>query len=144
MKRVILFFGAVVLVAALAAWATLWWTETRGSAAKDRDPHDWLHAELQLTDAQHKAIESIEAKFAAQHRKLSEELRAANRRLAQVMSEEKTYAPRVAAEVAAVHRCMGDLQRLSVEHIYEMRTGLSPEQSEKLLRLAREALERSH
>ena len=143
MKRIILFFAAVVLVAGLAALVTLRWTDGRGSAAKQHDPHDWLHAELQLTDAQHKALEPIEVRFAAQHRKLSEDLRTANRRLAQVISEEKTYTPRVAAEVAAVHRCMGDLQRLSVEHVYEMRTALSPEQGDKLLRLAREALERS-
>ena len=143
MKRVIFFFGAVVIVAGLAALATLRWSESRGPVGKDHDPHDWLHAELQLTNEQHKALEPIEVKFAAQQRRLSEDLRVANRRLAQVMSEEKTYTPRVAAEVATVHRCMGDLQRLSIEHVYEMRTVLSPEQGEKLMRLAREALERS-
>ena len=143
MKRIALFFVAVVVVAALGAIVTLRWANGRTPVAKERDSHDWLHAELKLTADQEKALEPIEAKFAAEQRKLNEELRAANRRLAAVMSEEKVYSARVAAEVAAVHRCLGNLQRLSLEHVYEMRTVLSPEQGDKLLQLAREALERS-
>ena len=36
---------------------------------------------------------------------------------------------------------MGDLQKASIEHVFEMRTVLSPEQGDKLLALARKILE---
>lgn len=143
MKRALGFFVAVVLVAGLSAFATLRWSAKPVQIGKESDGHDWLHRELKLTAEQHKALGPIEAKFASEQGRLNEELRLANRRLAQVMAEDKRHTPRVAAAVTAVNRCMGELQRSSIEHVFEMRAVLSPEQGDKLLRLASEALERA-
>jgi hypothetical protein len=57
------------------------------------------------------------------------------------MGEEKGYGPRVAACVEVVHQRMGDLQKASIEHVFEMRSVLSPEQGDKLLTLAQKILE---
>jgi hypothetical protein len=38
---------------------------------------------------------------------------------------------------------MGDLQKASIKHVFAMRAVLSPEQGDKLLVLARQALEQS-
>jgi nickel and cobalt resistance protein CnrR len=142
MKRIVAFFIAVVAVAALAAFVTMRWsknhTTTDAVAA-----HDWLHKELQLTDAQHKALEPVELKFAESQRRLAAALHQANMELARAIKEDKAYTPRGAAAVEHVHHCMGDLQKTSIEHVFAMRAVLSPEQGEKLLSLAQRALEQS-
>lgn len=143
MKKIIFFFIAVVAVAGVAAFCTLRWSENRAATVSDVAAHKWLHRELQLTEAQHKALEPVEARFAEKERLLSEQLRAANLKLARVMAEEKGYTPRVAAEVEMVHHCMGDLQKASIEHVFEMRAVLTPEQGDKLLALAQRALEQA-
>jgi Spy/CpxP family protein refolding chaperone len=141
MKKIVGFFAAVVFVAGLAAVLTLRWSERRADAVSEVAAHRWLHQELQLTPEQHKALEPIEAKFAEQQRSLVEKLRLAKAQLARAMAEDKAYTPRVTAEVEMVHHCMGDLQKASIEHVFEMRTVLTPAQSEKLLSLAQQALE---
>lgn len=143
MKKVVLFFVAVVVVAGLAAFCTLRWSDSRAAAVNEVAAHRWLHQELQLTAEQHKALEPIEAKFAERERALSEQLRAAKLKLARVMAEDKAYTARVAAEVEMVHHCMGDLQKASIEHLFEMRTVLTPAQGDKLLGLAQQALDQS-
>ena len=142
MKRIIVFFVAVVAVAALAAFATLRWSGGHPPSSSVAS-HEWLHRELQLTPEQHKALEPIEAKFGERERRLAGQLRAANANLAHVLAEEKAYTPRVAAQVEMVHHCMGELQKASIEHLYEMRAVLTPEQGDKLLTLAQRALENS-
>lgn len=105
------------------------------------DAHEWLHRKLNLIEDQHQQLESVETKFATQHQALKDSLRQANMALAQAMTEEKAYTPRVAAAVDEVHRRMGHLQQISVEHIFAMQAVLSPEQGEELLGLAKRVLE---
>ena len=134
-----MFFVAVVVLAALAGFATL-----KVSSRGPREhvaAHDWLHRELKLTAEQERALEPIEAKFSVKERELAAALLEANRSLARIMGEEKNSTPRVAAAVEVVHQRMGDLQKASIEHVFEMRTVLSPEQGDKLLALAQKILE---
>ena len=143
MKRVALFFFAVISVAAIATFVTLHWSESRISRVDEVAAHQWLHRELQLTDAQHKALEPIEAKFMEKQHTLAGQLQVENVNLARLMTEDKAYTPRVATQVERVHHCMGELQKASIEHLFEMRTVLTPEQGDKLLVLAQHALEQS-
>lgn len=139
MKAVALFFLTVIAVAALSSFCTLRWVAAHPPASLDA--HAWLHRELDLSEAQHAALEPVEAGFAAKQQTLTEHLHAANHELAQAMGEDKAYTPRVAAAVEMIHHRMGDLQKASIEHVFEMRAVLNPEQSDKLLHLAQEALE---
>ncbi len=141
MRGTILFLVAIAAVAALAAYATMHWTHR--VTADEVTSHEWLHHELNLTEAQLKALEPIEAKFGDRQRQLAEALHVANRQLARAMAEDKAYTPRVAAAVEHVHHRMGDLQKASIEHVFAMRAELSPEQGDKLLVLAQKALEQS-
>lgn len=142
MKKVALFLLAIAAVAAVACYVTLRMAQTKVTA-DDIASHEWLHRELQLTEAQHQALEPIEQSFGEKQRKLAEALRDANRQLAQAMAEDKAYTPRVAAAVEHVHHRMGELQKVSIEHVFAMRTVLTPEQGDKLLKLAQQALEQS-
>jgi nickel and cobalt resistance protein CnrR len=142
MKKVLLFFALVAVVAGVAAFCATHWIENR-TALNDIAAHEWLHRELNLTEAQHEALEPIEAKFAERQRTLTAALREANVQLARALGEEKAYTPRVAAAVENVHHCMGDLQKASIEHVFAMRAVLTPEQGDKLLALAQRTLEQA-
>jgi nickel and cobalt resistance protein CnrR len=142
MKRILIFFLAVVVVAALSAMCTHRWMHSR-PIPSEAAAHQWLHDELHLTSEQLKALEPIEARYAERQRTLTQQLREANRELARVMGEDKRYTPRVAAAVEMIHMRMGELQKASLEHVFEMRTVLTPEQGDKLLRLAQQTLESS-
>ncbi len=140
MRKIIGFLAVIAVVAALAAYGTLRWSEHRVTA-EEVTSHEWLHHELNLTDAQLKALEPVESKFGERQRQLAEALHEANRQLARAMAEDKAYTPRVSAAVEHVHHCMGDLQKASIEHVFAMRAVISPEQGDKLLILAQKALE---
>ena len=138
MKTVLAFFVAVVVVAALSSFCTLRWMESRRAAAND--PHEWLHSELNITPAQHRALEPIEKKFAEQNRVLRERMRAANHQLAVAIRQGRPESPEISSAVGQIHLHMGELQRASIDHIFEMRSVLTPEQGEKLLQLAEQGL----
>ena len=142
MRSIALFFVAVIAVAALSAYCAVHWMAGHSSAVPV-SAHEWLHTELQPTEAQHKALEPIETQFAEKQRQLVAQLHSANLELARIIGEEKGYTPRVAAAVEHVHHCMGDLQKASIEHVYAMRSVLTPEQGDKLLKLAQRALEQA-
>ncbi|QYM78830.1 periplasmic heavy metal sensor [Horticoccus luteus] len=142
MKKMALFLAAIAAVAAIACYLTLRVAQPRATA-DDIASHEWLHRELKLTDAQHQALAPIEQSFGEKQRRLADALRDANRQLARAMAEDKAYTPRVTAAVEHVHHCMGDLQKVSIEHVFAMRAVLTPEQGDKLLNLAQQALEHS-
>lgn len=143
MKRVILFFFAVVFVAGLTAFGTVR-LSSHDRTLHHLTAHDWLHRELALTADQERALEPVEARFVDKQRAHSAALREAHRALGRAIAEEKRYTPRVAAAIEAVHERIGDLQKTSIEHVFEMQTLLSPEQGEKLLAVAQKALEQHH
>jgi nickel and cobalt resistance protein CnrR len=142
MKNILGFFAAVVIVAGLASFCTWQWMSPHESAGSI-DSHKWLHRELRVTAEQQKALEPIEAKFAARDRILREQMREANRELAAAIARSKGASPEVSAAVEKIHRHMGELQKASLEHLFEMRTVLTPEQGERLLQLAQKSLENS-
>jgi Spy/CpxP family protein refolding chaperone len=140
MKNIPLFFLVVIATAALSAVCATRWVAGR-SVEPTLTAHEWLHTQLHLTEDQHKALEPVEAQFAAKERSLVDQLHAANRDLARAMGEDRAYTPRVAAAVEMVHHRMGDLQKASIEHVFAMRSMLTKEQSDKLLELAQRTLE---
>jgi Spy/CpxP family protein refolding chaperone len=142
MKRVVLFLAVIAAVAALASYATLHFS--RDDVTPDEvTSHEWLHRELNLTDAQLKELEPIEAKFGERQRSLAEAMQVAKHHLAEVIAEDKAYTPRVSAAVEHVHHCMGELQKVTIEHVFAMRAVLSPKQGDRLLILAEKALEQT-
>lgn len=142
MKTVLCFFVAVIAVAALSAFCTLRWTTAHQHAAS-ADSHQWLHDQLHLTTEQHVALDPVEDRYTQKQHRLMAQLQDANRELARAMAEGKAYSPAVSAAVEKIHQRMGEMQKLSIEHVFEMRQLLTPEQGDKLLQLAQHALERS-
>ncbi len=139
MKRIAGFFIAVVAVAMLSSFLTIRWVEARHAAI--RDSHEWLHSELKISPEQHRALESIETKFAEKNRKVREEMRTANHELALAIAKGQPDAPEISAAIGKIHLRMGELQNASIDHLFEMRAHLTPEQGAALLRVAQQSLD---
>ncbi|WP_454888597.1 periplasmic heavy metal sensor [Sphingobium indicum] len=91
--------------------------------------HQLLHEQLDLDPTQETRIEAIEVRFAIQKQALELELRADNARLAQAIQTEHGYGPQVSAAIDRSHKAMGELQKVTLEHIFAMRGVLRPEQA---------------
>lgn len=133
---------AAVLLAALAG--------SLGSLAADRlanheeanSLHLFVHDELSLTAEQEQRLDALEARFAVEQARLEASLRAANARLAQAMEAEHEYGPEVAVAIDDVHAQMGELQKATVRHVFNMRELLDAEQQLQFDRKVSEALTR--
>lgn len=141
MKAIIGFFIAIVGVAAIASYGTIRWVDSRAKAPVDA--HEWLHQALEVTPTQHKALEPIEAQFAEQNRVLRERIRGANHDLAVAIRKGQADSPEITAAVANIHQQMEALQKSTIDHVFRMRSVLTPEQGEKLLQLAERGLDMS-
>ena len=97
--------------------------------------HEWIHKQLDLTPDEQKALEPIEQKFQQRKRELIGVIRVANRELGEAIKQDQAASPRVSAAVAKIHHAQGELQEATLEHVFEMRGVLTPEQYQKLLNL---------
>lgn len=105
------------------------WSDANGPMSP-KSLHAIVHDNLGLTAAQEAELDVIEAQFAEDKRALEERLKTAKRTLAEAIDEDKDYSPRVAAAIEEFHHAMGELQKLTIEHVFEMRALLTEEQAE--------------
>jgi len=128
-KRVVLasaFF--VILIAGGIFLGTL------ASGNKNEPPensHPHFHEMLNLTPEQLNKLIPIEKKFAKQRAFYENEIRRANMELGDIMTKEKAYTPEVQAALAKVHAAMGQLQKVTIIHLFEMRELLDAGQVQK-------------
>jgi hypothetical protein len=139
MRTVVFFFVAVVLVSCGAALGTRAFMDHHAASSNDT-MHRWLHEKLDLSPAQKVSLHQLEVQFADDERRLKGNLSEANRQLAKAMVEDQAYTPRVTTAVEHVHHAMGELQKLSIAHLFEMRSHLTEEQNARLLHYAEMAL----
>ena len=119
------------LLAALASGAATWASATW--IMRERQPpslHSVVHDKLDLSADQDSRIEAIEARFAASRPALEAEVRAANRELAAAIASSDGDTAQVQAAVDHFHAAMGDLQKATITHVFEMRSVLTPAQAE--------------
>ena len=98
--------------------------------------------ELSLTADQEQRLDALEARFAVEQARLEASARAANAQLAQAMETEHEYGPEVSAAIDEVHARMGDLQKATVRHVFDMREILDPDQQLQFDRKVSAALTR--
>ncbi len=91
--------------------------------------HGLLHEELKLDHQQQSKLAEIERQFAIRKQALELELRSDNARLADAIEIEHGYGPQVNAAVDRSHVAMGQLQKVTLEHIFAMRGVLRPDQT---------------
>jgi nickel and cobalt resistance protein CnrR len=141
MKKPLQLVAMLVIVALVAAAAC--YVSARlfgplpGSAVNG---HEWIHKQLDLTAGEQKALEPIETKFAERKRNLMGEIRSANKELAEAIKQDQADSARVSAAVEKMHHAQGKLQEATLEHVFEMKGVLTPEQYQKLLNLTADEL----
>ena len=109
-----------------ATWASASWLR---SGHSEPTLHAAIHGRLDLTPDQERRIDAIEADFTEERAALEAELRAANRELVTAISANQGDTPEVQAAVDHFHVAMGDLQKATIAHVFEMRSVLTPEQA---------------
>lgn len=107
------------------------------------DPHQWLHEQLRLTTKQDQQLIPIEKKFAAKKQKMESLIYEANHELATAINEDGNYSDRVKQVVDKIHMAQGKLQKVTLEHLFEMHTVLALKQRKKLNALITDALTHS-
>lgn len=142
MKKPIQFVLLLVVVAAVATGACLltrhFVPEIRLESSEDS--HDWIHRQLGITSEQKKSLEPIEHRYSERRMQLTRAIELANDELANVILEDKAVSPRVNAAIEKIHAAQGELQMVTIAHVFEMKTVLTPEQWEELLKLTAQAL----
>lgn len=138
--RLVLLLTSVAVVAVLSCLATNRFLHAR-PVAEATESHGWIHRELGINGEQDKALEAIEDRYAQRRGELAGAIRRANVELAQAVLDDRSYSPRVTAAIERIHQAQGELQKATLEHVFEMRPALRPEQYDKLLRSTAAALQ---
>lgn len=133
-------FVYLVVIAVAAFGIFLACQETQKTSPQFADPHQWLHKELSLTAEQDKKISVIEDGYKQKEKALRDEVRIANKALAEAILKDGRYSENVKQAVAGVHSAMGALQEATLQHLFEMQTVLDEKQAKKLHQLAADAL----
>lgn len=143
MKGKGLIFAAGLLLVAVAATSSLVTAWRLGAFVQNvtRDYHAWIHDELGMTAEQKRRLLTSEQRYEETKRHLTEVIRLTNQELAYAIAEDRANSPRVQAAVKRIHEAMGQLQQATLQHIFEMKDVLEPEQYDRLMELTREALE---
>lgn len=130
MKKNLKSFLLITLVAVIAGAAGAWGCASLMLRKQDTpNLHSIVHQELKLDAAQSSRINDIEKRFASQRSTLEAEVRSANRELAEAISASQGNSPAVQAAVDHFHFAMGNLQKATIAHVFEMREVLTPEQA---------------
>jgi Spy/CpxP family protein refolding chaperone len=142
MKKPLQFVLLLVIVAFVAAAACLL---TRHfvppiRSACPEDSHAWIHQQLGITFEQAKSLEPIEHRYSERRMQLAKAIEMANEELANAILEDKSASPRVNAAIEKIHAAQGELQMVTIAHVFEMKAVLTPEQWEKLMKLTAQAL----
>jgi len=119
-----------ILLAALAGAGGVWigGRLLPHNVATTHSLHDMMHEELNPTAEQDQKLHSLEAGFAERRMALEADIREANAELAHAIRTSETAGPEVEAAVQHFHTAMGALQSETIEHVFAMRSVLTPEQ----------------
>ena len=137
--RGLIFVALIAVAAGAACWFAARYTAQSASHEKG-DAHAWIHTQLGITPEQDRALDPIEDRYAEQKKHYGEMLRIANDELGRAMLEDRGSSERVKAAVARIHEAQGELQNAALQHIFEMKPVLTPQQYDKLLRSSAAAL----
>ena len=126
-KSIVITAILAAFASGMATWASATWV------MRERQPpslHSVVHEQLDLSAEQDRLLDVIEARFAERRPALEAEVRAANRELGAAIAASDGDSPQVQAAVDHFHAAMGDLQKATIAHVFEMRSVLTPAQAE--------------
>lgn len=129
---------ATIAVAAATSLAVLHWQGRVESV--EPDFHHWMHHQLQLTPAQHKALEPIEQQYENNRRGIQRRIDSAGRDLAAAVRAGDGDSPAIRNALKELHIAQSELQQATLDHFFQMKEFLDPAQAEKLLQWTHDRL----
>ncbi len=114
--------------------------------SKERDTyfvhwHQKLHEKLNITPNQTKKLLIIENRFHTERQALEKQIYLANKELALAIKKDKTFSLQVQEATNKIHKAMGELQKATLQHFFQMRPILTEGQNLKLEKMVSDALE---
>ncbi|OYX36748.1 MAG: hypothetical protein B7Y99_00300 [Caulobacterales bacterium 32-69-10] len=119
---------ALVVAAVLGATAAtgVSWA-VRHAHAQSTNLHDVIHSRFKLSDAERARLELAEDRYSQRRNDIQLSIRAANWRLAASIKRDPELSSDAIGASKAVEDSAGELQRVTLEHIFEMRAALDPQ-----------------
>ena len=99
-----------------------------------------LHQQLGITSEQDAKLAKFEEDYQRQLTYLEGKLKLTNMELANAVKEEKRFGPRMEKAIMENHTILGEVQKLTMKHLFEMQTILTSEQNEKMNSVIADAL----
>lgn len=131
--------AAIAIISAASSFLTLRIVSRDGDYPA-KDYHEWIHKKLKMTAEQERRSLTSERRYEETKRHLEEVIRLANSELAESILKDKSYSPSVEKSVAEIHAAMGQLQKTTLEHIFELKEVLDEEQYGHLIELTVQGL----
>ena len=107
------------------------------------DMHSVFHDKLNVTGEQEEQFVEFEKEFKRLKTLYQGQMKIANMELAQAIKEGGYQSPEIEDIVHDIHKSMGSLQSLSLQHLVDMHKILSEEQNRKLQEMVIEQLQRN-
>ncbi len=123
--------GAAIL-GLLGGLAGIWLGAQLGSRTEVSTPslHAVIHDQLHLSGEQEAEIEALEAAFAREKAMYEERLADARHAIGTTLMEYREMSPEVVEAAETFHDVMGELQLVTLNHIFAMRSVMDEEQRE--------------
>lgn len=131
--------AAIAIISAASSFLTLRMV-SRDQGHPAEDYHEWIHKKLNMTPEQERRSLTSERRYEETKRHLEEVIRLANSELAERILKDKSYSPLVEKSVAEIHSAVGQLQKATLEHIFELKEVLDAEQYGRLIELTAQGL----
>ena len=116
---------AAAVIGAAAAAGGSWLA--RHTHHRTENLHDVIHRRFALTKEEHARLEASEARYDQRRAQIEADIRAANARLAATIRQDPELSPEAVAASTAIETSAAELQRVTLQHIFEMRTALDPQ-----------------
>lgn len=111
-------------VGAVAGTGAIWALHT--AHPEPADLHSLLHKVVPLDAAEETRLDAKEREYTAHREAIEARMKAANARLASAIHADPRWSPEVEAVTKEVEAAAAELQRVTLEHVFEMREGLDP------------------
>lgn len=133
-----LWMVGTIMIAAGTSFAVHQWQAHAESTQPDF--HHWMHDHLELTPRQQQALEPVEHRFENTRLEIEARINTAGQDLAAAVRAGDGHSPAIDDALQRLHTAQSELQKATLDHFFEMKESLDPEQAEKLLQWTHDRL----
>lgn len=138
-----LWAGATIGLAGVTSYFVSEWKEHSHAGpapGSEEDFHRWMHSRLEITEAQHEALEPHESAYERKRGQLRGEIARAGRELAEAVRRGDSRSSEIDSALFRLNTAQSELQRATLEHFFAMKEHLDPDQAEKLLQWTHDSI----